>query len=148
MAGWRRWQTRALDSGDSPARRTQGETHRGDKSMQRRFLASGMLAAVTIAGVQNASAQAFTEAKSALVDYTKAEIAPGKSCESLTDYRSEYIAEIHAAPVAAEEGRPAYCKVTGILKPEIAFEVSLPEKWNGRFYMIGNGGHAGENLED
>jgi hypothetical protein len=35
-----------------------------------------------------------------------------------------------------------------VLKPEIAFEVSLPQRWNGRFYMIGNGGHAGESLED
>ncbi len=35
-----------------------------------------------------------------------------------------------------------------MLKPEIAFEVSLPDKWNGRFYMIGNGGHAGESLDD
>jgi hypothetical protein len=38
--------------------------------------------------------------------------------------------------------------VSGTLSPEIAFEVSLPAKWNGRFYMIGNGGHAGESLED
>ena len=43
---------------------------------------------------------------------------------------------------------PAHCRVTGVLAPEIAFEVSLPAHWNGRFYMIGNGGHAGESLED
>jgi feruloyl esterase len=35
-----------------------------------------------------------------------------------------------------------------MLDPEIAFEVNLPEKWNGRFYMFGNGGHAGEALDD
>ena len=35
-----------------------------------------------------------------------------------------------------------------MLAPEVAFEVSLPAHWNGRFYMIGNGGHAGESLED
>jgi feruloyl esterase len=35
-----------------------------------------------------------------------------------------------------------------MLDPEIAFEVNLPEKWNGRFYMIGNGGHAGQSLDD
>src|SRR5215831_17448783 len=33
-------------------------------------------------------------------------------------------------------------------EPRIAFEVSLPARWNGRFYMIGNGGHAGEALDD
>ena len=35
-----------------------------------------------------------------------------------------------------------------MLAPEIAFEVNLPTPWNGRFYMIGNGGHAGEELEN
>ncbi len=58
------------------------------------------------------------------------------------------IREIHAAPVAAAESTPAYCRVTGLLDPEIAFEISLPERWNGRFYMFGNGGLAGESLED
>ena len=48
----------------------------------------------------------------------------------------------------ASEAAPAHCRVTGLLSPEIAFEVSLPSKWNGRFYMIGNGGHAGEALDD
>ena len=43
---------------------------------------------------------------------------------------------------------PAHCRVTGLLSPEIAFEVSLPAKWNGRFYMIGNGGLAGEAMDD
>ncbi len=111
------------------------------------FFVCGVLAAVA-GGAREAPAQAFSEAKGARVDYTKAEIAPGKPCESLAEYQNDDIAEIHAAAVAAEGGRPAYCKVTGLLKPEIAFEVSLPEKWNGRFYMIGNGGHAGEWLED
>jgi Tannase and feruloyl esterase len=50
--------------------------------------------------------------------------------------------------VAATPGVPAHCRVTGVLAPEIAFEVSLPDRWNGRFYMIGNGGHAGESLDD
>ena len=51
-------------------------------------------------------------------------------------------------PLCVGAAAPAHCKVSGVLSPEIAFEVSLPAKWNGRFYMIGNGGHAGESLED
>jgi len=58
------------------------------------------------------------------------------------------IAEIHALPVQAASGTPTYCRISGVIQPEVAFEVSLPEKWNGRFYMIGNGGHAGEALDD
>jgi hypothetical protein len=35
-----------------------------------------------------------------------------------------------------------------VLAPELAFEVNLPARWNRRFYMIGNGGHAGEGPDD
>jgi feruloyl esterase len=36
--------------------------------------------------------------------------------------------------------------VQGLIQPEIRFEVGLPASWNGRLYMFGNGGYAGENL--
>ena len=92
--------------------------------------------------------QAFTELKSSLVDYSKADLAPRKACETLGTFKAKDIAQIAAATVPAAGAIPSHCRVTGVLSPEIAFEVSLPAKWNGRFYMIGNGGHAGENLED
>jgi hypothetical protein len=42
---------------------------------------------------------------------------------------------------------PAFCRVRGVLRPSadshIAFEVWLPENWNGRFHGVGNGGYAG-----
>ncbi|MDB6046853.1 MAG: hypothetical protein JWM63_5404 [Gammaproteobacteria bacterium] len=56
--------------------------------------------------------------------------------------------EVHAERIAAAATAPAFCRVTGVLAPEIAFEIALPERWNGRFYMIGNGGPAAESLED
>jgi len=95
-----------------------------------------------------AGAQAFADSKSALVDYSKSDTSPRKTCDVLAKFKAKEIVEIHAVAMAAANGVPAHCRVTGMLSPEIAFEVSLPEKWNGRFYMIGNGGHAGENLED
>jgi hypothetical protein len=95
-----------------------------------------------------ARAQAFAELKTALVDYSKADIEPHKACEELGKFRSRDIAQIRAAVIPANAAVPAHCRVTGLLSPEIAFEVSLPSKWNGRFYMIGNGGHAGEALDD
>ena len=98
--------------------------------------------------VPEAQAQAFADARSALVDYSKADALPRKSCEAMGHYRSRDVLEIHAAAIAAEGAVPEHCRVTGTLKPEIAFEVSLPARWNGRFYMIGNGGHAGESLDD
>jgi hypothetical protein len=49
---------------------------------------------------------------------------------------------------AAIERLPAFCRVSGVIKPssdsEIMFEVWLPSTgWNGKFYGVGNGGFAG-----
>ena len=42
---------------------------------------------------------------------------------------------------------PAFCRVTGVVAPQITFEVWLPlENWNGKFEGLGNHGFAG-NLE-
>ena len=103
-----------------------------------------MLALVAVA--PSSRAQDFADRKSALVDYSKSDFEPKKACETLANFKSKEIVRISATMVPAGEGIP-HCRVTGVLSPEIAFEVSLPDKWNGRFYMIGNGGHAGEAME-
>jgi hypothetical protein len=95
-----------------------------------------------------AHAQAFADFKTALVDYSKADIQPHKTCDGMGAFKSKDIAKISASQIPADAAAPAHCRVTGLLSPEIAFEVSLPDKWNGRFYMIGNGGLAGEALDD
>jgi len=99
-------------------------------------------------GMSAAHAQAFADLKSALVDYSKADLQPRKTCEDLGKFKSKKIVQIAAAAMPAAGNAPAHCRVTGMISPEVAFEVSLPAKWNGRFYMIGNGGHAGEALDD
>ncbi len=111
------------------------------------FAALGSAVLITAAALQ-AQAQAFTDLKKALIDYSKADIEPQKTCEALSSLKTKEIVQITATNVPATDAAPAHCRVTGLLYPEIAFEVSLPSKWNGRFYMIGNGGHAGEALED
>src|SRR5580765_3315269 len=112
--------------------------------------ARAALAAVVLCAIAAtpAHAQAFTDLKSALVDYSKAETEPRKACEVLGKSKAKDIVQITAAAMPAAGAAPAHCRVTGLIAPEIAFEVSLPSKWNGRFYMIGNGGHAGEALDD
>ncbi len=103
---------------------------------------------MTAVAATPAHAQAFADVKTSLVDYSKADIEPHKVCEAVGQFKSKEIAEITAAMMPATVAAPAHCRVTGLLSPEIAFEVSLPSKWNGRFYMIGNGGHAGEAMDD
>jgi feruloyl esterase len=67
---------------------------------------------------------------------------PG-DCQALraltTDTRAIHTAE-HIP--ASDEAR-AHCRVTGQILPEVGFEVRLPDDWNGRFLMYGNGGFAG-----
>jgi len=52
-----------------------------------------------------------------------------------------------AEVVPADEGVPAHCRVKGNIPAEIGFEVNLPLQWNGRLFMFGNGGFAGEDAE-
>jgi hypothetical protein len=109
------------------------------------LLGTALLIAI---GVSQARAQTFGDLKQSLVDYAKADVEPRKACEALNTFTSKDIVQIKAAAVPSSTAAPAHCRVSGLLNPEIAFEVSLPLKWNGRFYMIGNGGHAGEALDD
>jgi feruloyl esterase len=44
---------------------------------------------------------------------------------------------------AAAEGKPAICHVQGVIWPEVRFELWLPDNWNHKFLMVGNGGLAG-----
>ncbi len=108
--------------------------------------AAAVLAAIGTTSIIHA--QAFADLKSALVDYSRSDVTARKSCADLNAYKGKEIVEIRAEEVAAAGKTPKYCRVTGTIAPEVAFEVSLPEKWNSRFYMIGNGGHAGESLSD
>ncbi len=48
---------------------------------------------------------------------------------------------VHDAITASEP--VAHCKVTGVIGKELNFAVWLPETWNGKFVMGGQGGFAG-----
>ena len=82
------------------------------------------------------------------MDYSKADMEPRKDCEALGKFKSKEIVQITAVMMPAEPKRLPTVASPVCSSPEIAFEVSLPAKWNGRFYMIGNGGYAGEAMDD
>ena len=49
-----------------------------------------------------------------------------------------------AAQAALLANLPDFCRVTGVIKPAVRFEVWLPMKdWNGKFQGTGNGGYNG-----
>jgi len=95
-----------------------------------------------------AQAQPFANARSSRSQYSGGDLRPAAQCEQIDARGIADVVELTARAVAAEGNVPQHCRVSGVLAPEIAFEVSLPTPWNGRLYMIGNGGHAGEDLDN
>jgi hypothetical protein len=103
--------------------------------------------AVLCAHSHQVGAQAFSNASASLSKYSVADAAPMKSCESLSTFKGDGIVSISARIVTATADTPEHCRVTGVITPEVAFEVNLPDRWNRRFYMTGNGGLAGDALD-
>ena len=103
--------------------------------------------AVLVATASPAWAQAFANAKSSLANYSVADSAPKKACESLSTFKGKDIVAIQARVVPATADTPQHCRVVGTISPEVAFEINLPDRWNQRFYMTGNGGLAGDALD-
>jgi hypothetical protein len=115
--------------------------------MMRTFNVLASLAAAATLSAP-AGAQPFANAKTARSGYTSAAIAPRGTCEALTGFKADELVGITTRAVAADGATPEHCRVSGTLAPEVAFEVNLPVRWNGRLYMIGNGGLAGEAPDD
>ena len=70
--------------------------------------------------------------------------SPASSCRDLVALTSYDFSVVAATTIPASDLAPEHCRVTGVIPPEIRFEVNLPDDWNQRFYMYGNGGYAGE----
>lgn len=89
------------------------------------------------------AASMFGQAPTSPPDALHPKLSPG-DLRGLTDSNVS-IATAVLVPAAGDA--PEFCRVSGQILPEIRFEVSLPTVWNGRFYMFGNGGYAGESFD-
>ena len=123
-------------------------SHRHHRGSMSGLAAAGASMLMLASTGDRVNAQAFANVKNALVDYSRSDVAPHTSCADLAKFKGKEIVQLDARDVAASAEAPAHCRVSGLLAPEIGFEVNLPARWNGRFYMIGNGGHAGEAPDD
>jgi pimeloyl-ACP methyl ester carboxylesterase len=91
--------------------------------------AAGLLLAATVASAQTAPPSKVGT----------------RDCAALTALRLAEVRLTSAAPVPADPAAlpVPHCKVLGVISTEIRFQVLLPDSWNGRFLMGGNGGFAG-----
>jgi hypothetical protein len=63
---------------------------------------------------------------------------PKTACNSLVSLTGYDYSVISAKLVPATKDAPEHCRVSGMIRPEILFEVNLPLGWNRRLYMHGN----------
>jgi hypothetical protein len=89
----------------------------------------------------------FSQADRSPVRYSYAGVLTHGPCDGLQSFTDTDLTILTTDKVPANGDVPAHCQVRGVIAPEIEFRVNLPDRWNRRFYMTGNGGHAGENLD-
>ena len=85
----------------------------------------------------------FLDAPSSRVGYADASYFASAGCEALVSRTTHDYSILSARLVAADNDVPEHCRVSGVITPEIRFELNFPSAWNARFYMHGNGGFAG-----
>ncbi|HEX8485341.1 tannase/feruloyl esterase family alpha/beta hydrolase [Sphingomonas sp.] len=89
----------------------------------------------------------FLDAGASRLDYSRADVAPAIPCKALMRAFTADLTIASAVDVPATGTVPAYCRVRGVITPEIQFEVRLPTRWNRRIYMTGNGGYGGQPVD-
>ena len=111
----------------------------------------GVATATVLGFLSTVTAQngfSFLDADESEVKYAAATIHPDRACQSLRTLTGYDYSILSARLIAASDGVPEHCRVTGVIPADIRFAVNLPSAWNGRFYMHGNGGYAGTPPED
>ena len=74
-----------------------------------------------LAIASSATAQSFSNASRSLANYSVADSAPSKACDSLASFKGEGIVSVTARVVAATADTPQHCRVVGTITPEVAF---------------------------
>ena len=68
----------------------------------------------------------------------------GNDCADLAALRIDDANLLSASVVPAAADLPEHCRVLGVIRPAINFELRLPTRnWNDKFYMAGCGGFCG-----
>jgi tannase/feruloyl esterase len=111
-------------------------------------LAGVVLSIVGLTGIAHAqnAPQPFKDWKNtSLSGALRAE--PRLQCDAVVRMTTYEFSILSARTISAAASVPQFCRVLGQILPQVRFELSLPAQWNGRLYMFGNGGYAGEALD-
>ncbi|MBS1828004.1 MAG: tannase/feruloyl esterase family alpha/beta hydrolase [Acidobacteria bacterium] len=73
--------------------------------------------------------------------------SPAIACKSLIAQTTYEFTIESAILTPADAETPEFCRVMGMILPEIRFELALPTQWNRRFHLTGSGGYAGDSLD-
>jgi hypothetical protein len=96
-----------------------------------------------------ANGSSFLNAGQSSVNYTETLISQSRvSCDQLPELFLSDNSVLSAALPISDPSTAEICVVKGQIDAEIKFIAHLPGHWNGRFYMMGNGGYAGDSLDD
>lgn len=67
-----------------------------------------------------------------------------KDCNDFLNLNLEKIIVTEATLIKDDGDLPSFCRVRGVINPDIGFEARLPDKnWNGKFFQAGCGGFCG-----
>ena len=93
-----------------------------------------------------ANGSSFLDARESRIDYTIPATQHSRiACRALINLSDPDSSVLSAVLISTGT---EMCVVRGIISPEVQYIVYLPTRWNGRFYMHGNGGYGGESLDD
>lgn len=65
------------------------------------------------------------------------------ACTHMLSLTGSDVSVLTAETVGATDLLPSHCRIHGWIGPAVNFELKLPDDWNGKFYMVGNGGYLG-----
>lgn len=116
--------------------------------VRRRAAQICLMSALVGLPAQAQNGYSFLDAAQSKVPYTETPARPQASCAALVSLTGFEFSIVAAQLVPASADAPEHCRVSGVIPPEIRFEVNLPTSWNRRLYMHGNGGYAGTPPED
>jgi hypothetical protein len=94
-------------------------------------------------GVAHAQNRAFSEAGDSEVEYWLTPYESKAACADLKALSNSGFTIDSSEEKMVDGTDIEFCKIDGVIPPEIQFQVNLPVHWNGRIYMHGNGGNAG-----